>query len=182
MNYQTNARNLFLYAAKNLAALTSGRVDLLDGLAKHFTTGRRNKLKPGFNQLTENLAICTAQTADVLMGGGDAEPLNLEVEGCDWLTLEADITVFENTEKIVLEAEFHSDYALYADVFLRIFDESGEPTDLASEEWPISANGLCAHLMDAPQKARNAPRSRLIIHVRQPIGQIRVQQLTVYIV
>ncbi|UPH72522.1 hypothetical protein LGT41_0006815 [Abyssibius alkaniclasticus] len=182
MNYLSNARNLFLSAAKNLDSLTSSRMDLLEGLSKHFTVGRRTKLKPGFSQLTEKLAVCTTQTADVLVGGGEAVPLSLEVEGCDWLTLESDIRILESKGMIVLEAEVHSDYALYADVFLRIFNNAGEPTDLASAFWPISADGLCVHLMEAPENAFAAKRARLIIHLRQPIGQIKVHQLAIYTV
>ena len=180
MNFLTNARSLFLSAAKNLDVLTAGRMDLLEGLAKHFTAGRRAKLKPGFNQLTDRLAICTAQTADVLVGGSADEPLSLEAEGCEWLTLESDIQVSESTETIVLEAEVFSDFALYADVFLRIFDEAGESSDLASEDWPISADGLCVHLMAAAENAHSAQRARLIIHVRQPIGQIKIKRLAIY--
>jgi len=154
----------------------------LDGISKHFSGGRRTKLKPGFNALAESFAICITQTGAVLVGNSETEPLIIEAEGCDWLTLEADISIAEDAELLVLETELFADFPQTVDVFLRVFDDDGQATDLKSEIWAIRADGLSLHTMKVPSDAKEAARCRLVMHVRQPLRQIRICQLGVYVI
>lgn len=182
MNYLNTARRMFLDAAQNLQALSDGHLNLLEGLATRLSGGRRTKLKPGFNAIANSFAICITQTADVLIGNTDSGALVIEAEGCDWLTLESDVELREAAEVIVLEAELQADFAQMCDVFMRIFDEDGNPTDLPSQAWEVRADGLCTHMLQIPEAAQTASRCRLILHMRQPIGQITIQRLGLYII
>lgn len=178
MTFYNDIKELYVTAARLMAAASRARIDLL-ATASAQMINQPQRIVRGYEDLSASLGIClpAGERCVVSFLSPRSEGMRLQADDAVWMTLEGWLPADAATAaSCFVEIECESDLPLVADVFLREIDEDFSAVDSTPVEWHLSANGLS--VLEVPLSGAPTGRRKIVVHLRRPPAVVVLKCLT----